>query len=189
MPRPKAIHDDQILDAARAVFLERGFGATTAEVARRAGCAEGSIFNRFPTKTGLFQAAMEPRPSELRWISDLAEPAGQPGLSERLLAAGLEAMDYFRAWLPAMMMTWSHPDARCEMASRHGAGPRAALRRLTRIFATETSVRALPAADPEMLAHFFLGSLSHYAFVEMTGERTQLAPVPFVRALIAQLLR
>lgn len=52
MARPVAIHDPTILDAAREVFLLRGAAATTAEVARRAGVSEGSIFKRYRTKHG-----------------------------------------------------------------------------------------------------------------------------------------
>jgi len=52
MPRPAKIKDEEILAAAREVFLEKGIRATTAEVAKRAGIAEGSIFNRFATSFG-----------------------------------------------------------------------------------------------------------------------------------------
>jgi AcrR family transcriptional regulator len=58
MPRRSTISDALILDSARAVFLEKGIRATTAEVARHAGIAEGSIFNRFHTKEELFRASM-----------------------------------------------------------------------------------------------------------------------------------
>jgi len=54
MARPTVIRDETIIDAAREVFLERGFGATTAEVAVRAGVSEGSIFKRFNSKVDLF---------------------------------------------------------------------------------------------------------------------------------------
>ncbi|MCU1279386.1 MAG: Transcriptional regulator, TetR family protein, partial [bacterium] len=59
MARPTTISDESILEAARAVFLEHGLAATTAEVAKRAGVAEGSIFKRFATKAELFKAAMK----------------------------------------------------------------------------------------------------------------------------------
>jgi len=49
MARPPVITEERILDAARGVFLKKGIRATTAEVAKRAGIAEGSIFNRFDT--------------------------------------------------------------------------------------------------------------------------------------------
>ena len=51
-----------ILDAARAVFAERGFaGATTRHIAARAGVAEPLIFNNFGSKAALFaEAVTEP---------------------------------------------------------------------------------------------------------------------------------
>jgi len=51
-----------ILDAARAVFAERGFaGATTRHIAGRAEVAEPLIFNNFGTKAALFaEAVTEP---------------------------------------------------------------------------------------------------------------------------------
>jgi AcrR family transcriptional regulator len=59
MGRPTTITDEQILEAARSVFLEEGFGAATSKVARRAGVSEGTIFKRFQTKEELFSAALE----------------------------------------------------------------------------------------------------------------------------------
>ena len=58
MGRPVHISKERILAAARSVFLEHGFSASTAKVAQAAGVSEGSIFKRFPTKEALFVAAM-----------------------------------------------------------------------------------------------------------------------------------
>jgi AcrR family transcriptional regulator len=50
----------QILDAALSVFSERGFAeATTAEIARTAGIAEGTIYKYFPSKRELFIAVIK----------------------------------------------------------------------------------------------------------------------------------
>jgi AcrR family transcriptional regulator len=46
----------RILEAAEAVFAERGASASTEEVARRAGVAIGTVFRHFPTKEALLQA-------------------------------------------------------------------------------------------------------------------------------------
>jgi AcrR family transcriptional regulator len=44
----------EILEAAEALAIERGFGGvTTKEVARRAGCSEGSIYNHFRDRNDL----------------------------------------------------------------------------------------------------------------------------------------
>ncbi|MFY9140100.1 MAG: TetR/AcrR family transcriptional regulator [Thermacetogeniaceae bacterium] len=49
----------KILDAAVKVFSEKGFaGATTSEIAREAGVAEGTIFRHFGTKKGILQGIL-----------------------------------------------------------------------------------------------------------------------------------
>jgi AcrR family transcriptional regulator len=51
---------EQILDAAMEVFAEKGFAmATTAEIAREASVAEGTIYNYFPSKRELFVAVIK----------------------------------------------------------------------------------------------------------------------------------
>lgn len=52
----------EILEAALKVFSEKGYkGATTAEIAHRAGIAEGTIFRHFATKKELLTAVLEPK--------------------------------------------------------------------------------------------------------------------------------
>ncbi len=58
MARPPKITNDEILAAARQVFLEEGMGASTLKIAEKAGIAEASIFKRFATKQALFLAAI-----------------------------------------------------------------------------------------------------------------------------------
>lgn len=51
---------DRIIAEARVLFAERGYGgATTAELARRAGIAEGTIYRHFKSKDDLFVACVE----------------------------------------------------------------------------------------------------------------------------------
>ena len=50
----------RIIAVARACFSERAYGnTTTAEIARRAGVSEGTIFHHFGTKRGLMVAVAE----------------------------------------------------------------------------------------------------------------------------------
>jgi TetR/AcrR family transcriptional regulator, cholesterol catabolism regulator len=52
--------DDRFLDAAAALFRERGFEATTVrEIARAAGMLPGSLHYRYPTKEALLLALMK----------------------------------------------------------------------------------------------------------------------------------
>src|SRR5215213_7937519 len=58
--RKKAQTRQQIADAARRLFLERGFDAVTvAEVAREANVAEKTVFNYFPSKEDLFYGRLQ----------------------------------------------------------------------------------------------------------------------------------
>ena len=51
----------KILEAALRVFSRKGFnGATTSEIAREAGVAEGTIFRYFETKKDLLLKAADP---------------------------------------------------------------------------------------------------------------------------------
>jgi AcrR family transcriptional regulator len=54
-----------LLDAAAEVFSEHGLDASTAEIARRAGVGQGTVFRRFPTKEHLIAAIVVDRIGKL----------------------------------------------------------------------------------------------------------------------------
>ena len=49
MGRTKVVSDEAVLRAARDVFVEQGFGASTREGARRAGISEAVLYQRHRT--------------------------------------------------------------------------------------------------------------------------------------------
>jgi len=64
MQRKKTVQDrrQDILEAALKIFAKKGYnGSTTAEIARVAGVAEGTIFRHFSTKKELLIAVLEPK--------------------------------------------------------------------------------------------------------------------------------
>jgi TetR/AcrR family transcriptional regulator len=67
----------QLLEAALNLFSEKGFdGATTREIAARAGVTEAIIFRHFPTKQALYQAVLESefgRPDFQKWLAQVRE--------------------------------------------------------------------------------------------------------------------
>jgi AcrR family transcriptional regulator len=81
---PRADRMDGILDAAQAVFCEKGYEATAvAEVAARLGVVEGTVFRYFPTKRELLLKVLE------RWYLRMADDyaadlAGIEGAAARL---------------------------------------------------------------------------------------------------------
>jgi AcrR family transcriptional regulator len=66
----------RLLEAAKAVFAERGLDATMDEIARRAGVGVGTAYRRFRNRDDLINALLEERLDEFMGIVDeaLAEP-------------------------------------------------------------------------------------------------------------------
>jgi AcrR family transcriptional regulator len=187
MSRPSVITEGQILDAARSVFLERGITATTAEVAKRAGIAEGSIFKRYKTKVDLFRAAIAPALDDPEWLKLLDKMAGSD-LRQSLVTAGLEAIAFFRQVLPLHMMSWSNAAA-CVAAGASPVNTPALriLKRVTAFFEAEMRAARLRRHDPEILARVYLGSLNNYVFFETVfkaHDELPLAPETFLRGLV-----
>ena len=74
----------RLLDAAVEVFAEHGLEASTAEIARRAGVGQGTVFRRFPTKDDLVAAIVVDR---LGQITDAASALlAHPPADGRVLA-------------------------------------------------------------------------------------------------------
>lgn len=170
MARPITIDDDVILAAARAVFLAKGLRGTTAEVARKASVAEGSIFNRFPSKVALFQAAMRPALEDPPWLADLERQVGTTDLIGYLRGLGNHAIEFFGKLMPLLMMSWSSNPA--GPAGRHPLGgadppPLRILARLTAFFAAEMRAGRLRQQPPEVLARAFIGGLQNYVLFEL----------------------
>jgi AcrR family transcriptional regulator len=82
-----------LLDAAREVFTEMGFGAASIrDVVRRTDLASGTFYNYFPDKETIFSAVLEERTTVLR--ARLREARTQSGTVEELMRAGFDT--YFR---------------------------------------------------------------------------------------------
>jgi AcrR family transcriptional regulator len=189
MARPILIKDETILDAARLVFLERGIRATTAEVAVRAGVSEGSVFKRYKSKFELFRAAMFDSLQEPAWLADINARVGKGDVQKELVALGIEIIEFFRAILPLMMMSWSNPgpDGLSVMLAGPNPPPIRAVRKMTAYFQAEMKLGRLRRTDAEIVARAFLGSLNHFVFSELIlkdlGE-LPLAREPYVRGLV-----
>lgn len=70
---------DDLVAAAKALFSERGYaGATTAELAARAGVTEGALFHHFRTKKAVFQAVFDDLETALAHAAAGAARASDP---------------------------------------------------------------------------------------------------------------
>lgn len=192
MARPVEISDAVIIDSARAVFLERGMKATTAQVAQRAGVSEGSIYSRFRTKAELFRTAME-LATEPKWLRELPARVGSGSIESHLNEVGLAALDFFRLVLPISMMVWSDPEGRGDLtASSSDPGPARGTKCLAEYFRQEMRLGRIRQSDPEIVSQAFCGPLWNRVSIEVLfGRRLEGSgsDEEFVSALIRVLFQ
>jgi AcrR family transcriptional regulator len=187
--RPTVISDERILQAAREVFLEHGVAATTAEVAKRAGVAEGSIFKRFATKAELFKAAMQPEFEEPDWLRTLVAARDEDDPREVLYQVGMQAVAFFRRLMPLAMMQWSSGARRGlpDHLSGPNAPPLRALKTLGVFIERQIRAGRMRAHEPEIVARMLLGSIQSYVFFEILLRAQAKMPLPleaYLRGLI-----
>ena len=99
MGRKKVIDDETLLEHARAVFLERGAFGSTRDIAERAGISEAAIFKRYPTKVGLFLAALMPQQEDVSSV--IASEVDDT--REALVQTGYRLLKHFRKIIPTVM--------------------------------------------------------------------------------------
>lgn len=92
---------------ARDAFVSGGFGASTREIARRAGVSEAILFQRFGTKADLFFAAMVPPAPDVHSILVSAPAARDPSALVEEIA--VRVLAYFRGVTPVLLPLISHP--------------------------------------------------------------------------------
>lgn len=191
MARPKSITDEEILDAARDVFLEHGIQAPTSAIAERAGISEGTIFRRYETKDKLFHAAMG-IPHEPEWFAQAERLEQHEDVEEALTEIGSGMMEFFSDMIPKMSMLMSCGAGRPHIfKGNSNAPPIRAVRTLTRFFAAHQKAGRLQDFDPEIAARMFLGSIFHFCFFEVAGIH-QFVPMPqktFIRGVVDTILR
>ena len=191
MARPTTIKDEEILRAAREVFLEHGISATTAAVAERAKISEGTIFHRFKSKVELFRAAMALGGDAFstQWLQGLDKRVGQGEILDQLHELAHGALNFFRRMMPLMMMSWSNSASSGlpEQLQAPNSPPLAGLKSLAGYFEAEMRTGRLRRHDPEIVARTFLGAVTNYALFEIFMKASQELPLPpetFVRGLV-----
>jgi AcrR family transcriptional regulator len=187
--RPTTISDERILEAARAVFLEHGIAATTAEVAKRAGVAEGSIFKRFATKADLFKAAVQIDFEDPEFLRTLVGARDEDDPRQVLFDVGLQAVTFFRRLMPLAMLQFGTGKkvGVPEQLLGPSAPPLRALRALAAFIERQARAGRMRKHDPEIVARMLLGSIQSYVFFEIVLRAQQKMPLPvedYLRGLI-----
>ncbi|MCC7266347.1 MAG: TetR/AcrR family transcriptional regulator [Caulobacteraceae bacterium] len=171
-----AAKTEAILDAAGDVLAERGLAAPIGEIARRAGVAKQTIYNRYGCKAALIRAMIERRVDLIAAPLLVASPTDPP---EDILA------DFGRSVLKAITQdrgaavmrvsvqgAAALPDVALDVFE---AGPRGSRRRLADYLRQEAAAGRLAIDDPGQAAEFFAGMVigSHQLAV-LFGVKTAL---------------
>jgi AcrR family transcriptional regulator len=140
-----------VLEAAAAMFAERGREVSLAEICRRAGVSRQTIYNHYGDKDGLLTAlaarGLAPCPR-------CPEPAGRP--PEEVLA-GYGASLLRWAYAPEQATALRGRCRGLDIRSPAGFGaPEPAIRRLAEYISQETAAGRLVAPDPVAAAALFL---------------------------------
>jgi AcrR family transcriptional regulator len=187
MGRPKTISDERILTAAREVFLEKGMAATTAEVAKRARVAEGSIFKRYSTKGELFKAAMHEGIEDVEFMRTLLAAGPNDDPRRVLYKVALEAVQFMRRVLPLAMMSWSSGKDLPDLVSGPDPPPLRVIKAIGAYLEREMKAGRVRRHHAEVVARILHGSIVSYVFLEVLLRAQGKMPMPvetYLRGLI-----
>jgi AcrR family transcriptional regulator len=144
---------ERLIDAAAAVFAQRGFEtATLDEVAAAAGYTKGAVYSNFASKTELFIALIERR-IEVQTAEHARRFEGQdlPGLARTLEAEPDEDPDSERQWLLLAVEFWLHAmrdeRARVLMAEQYERARLASAKLIAPLYQTMGQESSMPPRD------------------------------------------
>jgi AcrR family transcriptional regulator len=171
MTRTNKYPTEQIVEAARRVFLERGPGASSVEIAQAAGVSEGLLFKRFGTKQNLFLRAMGiPKPDVRSMVEDLPA-ANEEEVFETLVEALLEILGFFREVFPRMMMLWSQSQVRsfAEIHENSASPPVEFTGIIARYLERQARAGHVARADFTVAGRTLVGAVANFVFWELGG--------------------
>jgi AcrR family transcriptional regulator len=186
--------EQEILEATERLIRRKGVArVTTKEIAREAGCSEGSVFNHFATKDELLLAAVFERLPRFR----IALPeAGSGEVSAGLTPIVNAALRFFESVLPVAVAVFADASLlakhREAMQGRKG-GPHHMARTIAGYIEAEQRLgRVDPEAQPLSLAVQLLGTCFFWVFIQSTNGMPLLPGVSeeqFTADLVASLWR
>jgi AcrR family transcriptional regulator len=165
MPRAPGQIDEgkreAILEAAAAVFAERGLSAPLEAIAKHAGVSKQTLYNRFGSREELLRQMVEERRSLVTAALDM--PGAEDDPEETLARFAQALLERYAAPQTAPMMRVAIAAA-CEQASAartlFEAGPKASRIRLAAYLRRETELGRLDAPEPDAAAEMFVGMVS-----------------------------
>ncbi|HUL05660.1 MAG TPA: TetR/AcrR family transcriptional regulator [Candidatus Acidoferrum sp.] len=159
--RTPAAQREALLEAAAAVFLERGYaGASIDAVVERAGGSKATVYALFGNKEGLLSALIAQGAETLAASVD-ALPAGA-SFEDNLRAIGRSYLNVIlQPKRIALYRLVAGESGRCPHLGDifYRTGPQAVTTRVAEFFRAAVARGQIETDDPEQLAHFFVHAL------------------------------
>jgi AcrR family transcriptional regulator len=186
----------QILEAAERVFRSKGLAkATTREIARDAGCADGTLYVHFDDRLSLFSAVLDEYVPDIKEsLQQLQELVGKRTVRLNLEMVAARYLTFLQRALGAICSIFAEPElleAHRKKLRIQGKGPQVSEGMLLSYIRAEQELgRIDPNAAPEALSSMLLGGCFYRVFVsQYMGDAMHPAPQVFVHKLVEQILR
>lgn len=160
----------KIAEAAEQVLLANGLAKTTTkEIARKAGCSEGSLYNHFKNKEDIFLHVLRGQLQHLmRALTALHSQVGKETVRQNLEPVTLSALEDFGNSMPLICSIFSEPDIlnrHREGFSLRNEGPHRANEAVESYLLKEKQLGRLhEGMEPKAAADLLLGSCFQHAF-------------------------
>jgi len=170
---------ERLIQAAIAVFAERGYNGTTVDdIVAAAGSSKGAFYFYFPNKEGLFLAIVEDFATSLASAiaGAVSQASGALAKVEAAIEAGVRAFGRDRALSKIMLveavgLNPAFENKRREIYARFAALIQSYLDRAV-------AEKDIPAMDTEMMAYAWLGAINEVVVHWLeTGRPTELEKV------------
>jgi len=192
MPIGKAETRQLILDGAKKVVREKGLaGATTREVARAVGCADGTLYVHFADRVELFLAllrqSLPPMTGPLRELEYLA---GRGTVRANLETVVRGALAFMQEIVPLAASLFAEPEllrAHQEELRRHNEGPHISMAAVENYIRAEQRLgRVDKRANPKIVYVILFGACLHRVFIShFLGDLIGPSDEVFVKQVVA----
>ncbi len=178
MGRPRQVSDEEILEVARACFLEQGPGVSTTVIAERLGVSQAALFKRFRTKEELMLAALKPG-GELPWAGRIMAGPDGGDVREQLIEIGTEVLEFLDRLIPCIAVLRSAGMGPEQLrALGKDAPPVRTQKLLADWFERAMEQGLVRRCDADAAATTFFAALQLRAFVRHLGAEALFAASP-----------
>lgn len=185
---------EQILEAAERVFRAKGLsGATTREIAREVGCADGTLYVHFDDRLALFLAVLERTlPGFLNPLHALEHCVGKQSVRANLEEVLHGALGFQHQIMPLIGGLLAEPELLNgfrEVVRQRGSGPQSSLLAIESYIRAEQRLGRVPrSVHPRAVAFTLLGACFYRTFLNhFLGDALGPEQDAFVRGVVGSL--